>query len=105
MSIRTGTLTIPLNGTTSNYVEYAGTDGILYFPSAMTGATMSFQVSPNGTDFYDLQNNQTSVNYTTSGSVGKSEVMGMLNGARFVRVVSASAEGAARTFILEYNAA
>ena len=97
-------LTIAASGTTSNAVPIDHyTWFALKFPGAITGATIAFEASDDGENFYDIVNEDGSVSITPPGS----EVIMVLNYAspnlapfRWVRIVSASAEAAARSFTL-----
>lgn len=98
------TLTIANGATTSNAVPIDHFSWFaLKYPGAITGATLAFQASDDGENFYTVQNEDGAVTTTPPGS----EVIVTLDVAspiiapfRFLRIVSASAEGAAREFTL-----
>lgn len=106
---RTITVTIASGETTSNSVDldsYGSDEGLVGFvaPSAFTGASISFNVSLDDVTYQQLF---TSANSALSISItaGKTytftqDVRSELAPFRYIQFVSASSEGATRTFTL-----
>jgi hypothetical protein len=90
--------------------EGSNTDGMLLsailFPSAMTGATVTFQwaSSPGGWKNV-VETDGTAVTYTvTTDSIVRVDPSGWAFGSSgFLRVVSASSEGSARKIVFIYR--
>jgi hypothetical protein len=67
------------------------------FPSTLTGASVTFQVSEDNTTFVPLYWEGTEVQFTVAASRGLSWDPAKFAGWRYVKIVSGSAEGAERT--------
>ena len=92
-------VTIASGQTVSSVVDLAGYGLVgIIMPAAFTGATISFQISHNNVDFQACYN---TANTLMSATVtqGRTYMLAPtdLIGARYLKIVSASAEGAART--------
>lgn len=99
---RTQTLTIDNGATVSDAYRASNTMAYgLQMPAAFTGATISFQVSAdNGTTYqalYDSANNLVSVTVAASRSY---DLPATLRSWTNFKIVSASAEGAARLLVV-----
>ena len=95
------------NATTSSAAQCDGLllSGIV-FPAAMTGATITFDFSFDGTTFYDVvETDGTEVSYSVSaGNVVRVDPSGWAFASPgFLRVTSASSEAADRTINLIFN--
>lgn len=95
--------TIPAAGATSNAIKLNGFSlvGIL-LPSTFTGATITFTVSVDGTNFFVLKSllTGTSLSYTvTQGTYAAIDPVPFY-GVHYLKIVSASTEGSARTLTL-----
>ncbi len=99
---RVETVTIANGATLSSAVDLDGLGLVgIIMPAAFTGATIGFMVSPDNSTFTDL--------YTTANTIiamsvtqGRAYAMqaGDLAGFRYLKIKSASSEGAARTLTL-----
>lgn len=93
--------TIANGGTNSTGIDFSAyAFGQFTIPSAFTGATVTFQCSVDGSTYTTLND---SSNATISYTVTASRTYPLpdeLSGAHYFRIVSASAEGAARTILL-----
>jgi len=103
------TIDISENTTQSSSVN---TDGMLLcgivFPTAFTGATVTFDFSIDGTNFYDVvETDGTAVSYTaTDGDVVRVDPSGWaFASSGFIRLTSASAEAADRNIKLIFRTA
>lgn len=99
---RAGTVTIANGETVSNAIDLG--EGVLVgiqMPAAFTGSAMTFQASDSLAGTY---NAVTSITAAYSVTVAASKYVSIplfdLAGVRFIKVVSGSAEGAARDIIL-----
>ena len=95
------------NATTSSAAQCAGLllSGIV-FPAAMTGATVTFDFSFDGTNFVDVvETDGTEVSYTvTAGDVVRVDPSGWAFASTgFLRVVSSNSEAADRTINLIFK--
>ena len=95
------------NATTSSAAQCDGLllSGIV-FPAAMTGATITFDFSFDGTNFVDVvETDGTEVSYSVSaGNVVRVDPSGWAFASTgFLRVVSASSEAADRTINLIFK--
>ena len=95
------------NATTSSAAQCDGLllSGIV-FPAAMTGATITFDFSFDGTNFVDVvETDGTEVSYTvTAGDVVRVDPSGWAFASTgFLRVVSASTESSARKITFLYR--
>jgi hypothetical protein len=95
------------NATTSSAAQCDGLllSGIV-FPSAMTGATITFDFSFDGTNFVDVvETDGTEVTYTvTAGDVVRVDPSGWAFASTgFLRVVSSNSEAADRTINLIFK--
>lgn len=106
---RTATATIAINSTTSNSIDldaYGSLEGLVGFvmPAAFTGASISFNVSVDDTTYQalnDSSNAAVSITVTAGKSYSfKQDVRSLLSPWRFIQIVSASSEGAARSITL-----
>lgn len=71
--------------------------GLFFIPSAFTGATVTFQVSYDGTTYVVLKDSSnTDISYTVTASKAY-PFPDEASGAAYIKIISASAEGAART--------
>ena len=98
---------VSANNTTSSAAQCDGLllSGIV-FPAAMTGATITFDFSFDGTNFVDVvETDGTEVSYTvTAGDVVRVDTSGWAFASTgFLRVVSGSAEAADRTINLIFK--
>lgn len=96
------TAVISSGQTTSAVVDISGYSSVLMaLPAAMTGTTISFQVSDTraGTfqSLYDSSNTLISISITASRTIALPFEVGMAN---FIKLVSGSSEGADRTITL-----
>lgn len=86
--------------TTSPHARIIG----FVMPSAFTGASISFQVSADDStyqDLYDSDNNKVSITVSASRTYGlKDDLAKVLGPWRFIKIVSASSEGATRTIVV-----
>lgn len=106
---RTNTATIPINSTTSNSIDTSSFDSLQGFvgfvaPAAFTGASITFNVSVDDVTYQQLFSSANSAVQITI-TAGKSyaftqDVRSELIPWRFIQIVSASSESAARTFTL-----
>ena len=91
-------LTIANGATTSSALDYADyITGNYFIPAAFTGATVTFQISPDGvtwTTLYDATNTLIQPGVAASRAY---PLPSEAAGANYIRIVSASAELAART--------
>jgi hypothetical protein len=108
MAATTGNAVIANGSTTSNAVDLgvsAPDGGLVGFvmPAAFTGASVSFQVSVDDSTYQalnDSANSAVSVTVTAGKTYGfKADVRSCFVGFRFIKFVSASSEGGARTII------
>lgn len=91
-------VTIASGGTASSALKFGDyAFGIFYIPSAFTGATVTFQTSYDGTTYTTLRDSSNAdISYTVTAS--KSYAFpDEASGASYIKIVSASAEGADRT--------
>jgi hypothetical protein len=109
MATLAGSATIASGATTSNAIDLGTVNawnGFLGFvmPAAFTGATISFQVSLDDVTYQalnDSSNNAISITVTASKTYGfKADVRAALSPWRYIKIVSASAEGGSRTIPL-----
>lgn len=93
-------------GTTSNELDIAGAKFVaIQMPAAITGATFKVHgASVSGGTFAEIVDDTgaaVSITATAAKNIGlSSTVMAKLSAFRFIKLVSASAEGAARSFNL-----
>lgn len=99
--IFTNDVTIASSGTTSGsvWLDERLLVGI-EFPSAFTGATVSFEVSADNTNFVELYSGGSLVTVTATASKLEKLVPADYAMAKFIRVKSASSEAAERTITL-----
>lgn len=92
---------IPSGQTDSNgFIYDPYSFGLFVIPAAFTGASVSFKVSADGSNFYPLRSAaNTLISYTVAAGTAY-PFPDELGGAIYARIVSASAEGAARTIII-----
>ena len=94
---------IPISTATSGVINLKGFTLVgIMFPSAFTGATISFTVSQDGTNFFALKTTTsgTSLTYTvTQGTYSAIDPLPFY-GVQYLKIVSASTEGTARTLNL-----
>ncbi len=92
-------ITIASGQTASDVIDTKG-HGVLYFilPAAFTGTTITFQMSPDNSTFYDCYN-VSDAQMTATVTQGRCYVFEPqdLVGLRYIKFVSGSAEGADRT--------
>jgi hypothetical protein len=90
------------NGQTTSAAVYVGDKlpATLRMPAAFTGASVSFQGSPDGVTYQAL--NVGGSAYTEVVAASKDVVLdsSVFAGSPYIKIVSASAEGAARTLIV-----
>jgi len=94
--------TIANGGTTSGVVDLQGRGLVAFIlPAAFTGTAITFQVSADGTNFYDCYNSANS-QMTCTVTQGRAYMLdpGDLVAVRFIKLVSNAAEGAERTITL-----
>jgi hypothetical protein len=109
MPATTGNAVIASGGTTSNAVDLGVSTypdgGIVGFvmPATFTGASVSFLVSVDDSTYQalnDSSNAAVSITVTQAKTYGfKADVRSVLAPFRFIKFVSASSEGGARTII------
>lgn len=88
------TVVIPSGGTESESIRIAGGSvSAVLFPAAMTGASVTFEASFNGNDWFPINGVSVTVNTGEASPIDPTAVYAW----PFIRVVSASAEGADRT--------
>lgn len=96
---RTGTIA---NGQTTSSAMYLGDQVpiVLRMPAAFTGTSVTFEGSPDGVTFQEIDVGGTA--YTETVAQGKDTVLDPtgFSGYRYVKVISGSAEGGARTVTL-----
>lgn len=74
--------------------------GMFIIPAAFTGASVSFKVSSDGTTYFPVRDS-TNTLISQTVTVGNAyQFPDEIGGARYVKIVSASAEGAARTILI-----
>lgn len=92
-----------LSGQTVSDVVYLGekVPVMLVMPAAFTGATVTFQSSADGVAYQAL-NIAAGTAYTLTVAASKNVSIDgtMFYGARYLKIVSASAEGATRSLVL-----
>ena len=100
---------IAINATVSGAVDLSLNDHLarlvgFVMPAAFTGASISFQVSADDSTYqalYDDANSLVSITVSASRTYGfRNDVAMALGHWRFVKFVSASAEGAERTIVV-----
>lgn len=103
---RTSTATIANGATTSNSIDmdnYGSLEGLvgIVMPAAFTGASISFNVSIDDTTYQaltDSSNAAVSITVTAGKTYAfKQDVRSCISPWRFIQIVSASSEGAARS--------
>lgn len=108
MPATTGNAVIPSGSTTSNAVDLGVSEpdgGLVGFvmPATFTGASITFQVSVDDNTYqalYNSSNTQISITVSASRTYGfVTDVRSVFAGWRFVKFISASSEGGARTII------
>lgn len=97
-----GTVTIADGETTSDALDCYGTRLVaVQFPSAFTGATATFRVSPDGETYYslyDTEGNEVTIT-ATDGAMVPVDFRSFL-APRYIAIVSASAEAEERSVVL-----
>ena len=99
------TVKISNGGTVSTAADFHSTvfSGIV-LPAAFSGATITFQASADGVTYQTLYNDSnTAITITVTQArtyAFKADLMNQLGAWRFVKVVSAGAEGADRYIVL-----
>jgi hypothetical protein len=108
-NVKEVTIDVSENATQSSSVN---TDGMLLtgivFPATMTGTTVTFDFSVDGTNFYDVKETDgTDVSYTVSaGDVVRVDPSGWaFASSGFLKVVSGSTEAADRDIKLIFRTA
>jgi len=100
-NLRVSTLTIASAGTVSTTLtlENNRVPLAVITPSAMTGSTLTFQASDDGSTFYPLFNEGSSYSISISTSIARHYGLARqpMEGVKYFQVVSGSAEGASRT--------
>lgn len=95
--------TIAASGTTTGVINTGGFAlcGIL-FPAAFTGTTVTFQVSVDGTTFVSLKTTTsgTALSYTVAQGTFAAINPQDFQGVKYLKIVSGSTEGSARTLTL-----
>lgn len=95
------TATIAISTTTSGAVDLAGTDLIaILLPAAMTGTSIKFQASVDGTNFYDIYDGAGALASITTAADHYVQVPASVAPARWLKLVSGSTELAERTIQL-----
>lgn len=109
---RTNQATIPNGATTSNSIDTSSFDSLQGFvgfvaPAAFTGASITFNVSVDDVTYQQLfssANSAVSISITAGKSYAfTQDVRSELIPWRYIQIVSASSEGAARTFTLLFK--
>lgn len=95
----TATFTIDSSGTVSNAVDLGDRTLVGLQLPTMTGTAITFQASTSldGTYVAVKGSDGASISYTTASSTYVAIQPAVLAGIRFIKIVSGSAEGAART--------
>jgi hypothetical protein len=95
----TDTVAISNGGTTSTSISMTRNrvPVAILTPTALTGTTMTFQASVDGTNFYDVYNGSSAYSLTVAASRYIALNPDVFQGVFYIRLVSGSAEGAART--------
>lgn len=95
-------VTISNGGTVSNGIQLGVGRTVLALvtPAALTGTALSFQASVDGSTYNTVTDEGSAYSVTAAASRFISIKPALLAGARFVKVVSGSAEGADRTIIV-----
>lgn len=92
-NINSGEMVIAINGTTSNSIEVGKANALtVYTPATLTG-TITLQGSNDNVTFYNIKSGGSNVTLAASSAYPLTSV-----GSKYIRVVSGSAEAAARTF-------
>lgn len=102
MATKGSTWTIANNATVSDGLDMGVGELVgIIMPAAFTGASITFQVSQDDSTYqalYDSSNSQVSITVSASRTYSlKQDVRANLSKWRYVKIVSASAEGAARS--------
>ena len=92
-------VTISSGGTVSSALELGVGRTVLALvtPSALTGTALSFQASVDGSTYNTVTDEGSAYSVTAAASRFISIKAGLLAGARYIKVVSGSSEGADRT--------
>jgi len=109
-NLLTKTATIANGGTVSDAIDLEGRGlTAMVMPAAFTGTTITFQGSVDGVTYQALYNaSNSAVSMTVAASRTYLFTPGDFSGIRYLKVVSGSAEGAARSILLvarQYEAA
>lgn len=90
--------TVANGATTSDLQDLRGTLAGLIFPATMTSSTVSFQVTYDGTNYFDVYTDAGALySVTVTASAFVALEWRYFLGARHIRLKTASAEGAARS--------
>jgi hypothetical protein len=90
--------TIPSGSSASNSHDLHGQLAGLYFPAAMTGTTVTFEASYDGTNFFGVvKDDGTAYSVTVTTNSYTALTWQYFLGLRYIRVKSGGTEGAART--------
>lgn len=94
------TVTIANNAAASSAIPYGGyRSGIFIMPAAFTGASVSFKVSADGSTWNALYNASNTLISITIGTDRAYPFPAEALGAKYVQLLSASNEGAARSIV------
>ena len=98
----TAQVTISSGGTVSSALELGVGRSVLALvtPAALTGTALSFQASVDGSTYNTVTDEGSAYSVTAAASRFISIKPGLLVGARYIKVVSGSAEGADRTIVV-----
>ena len=101
--VQTTTVTLLSGQTVSPAVDLFGCSLCgLIFPAAFTGATVTFQVSPDNVTYYALNDSaNAAISLTVTVSKAYSFSNTVFRGFRFIKIVSASSEGADRIITIQ----
>lgn len=98
--IQKETVVIANGATTSGAVNIGGRSLVLIVFPTMTGASATLSVSPDGTNYQTLGDKAAAVTITTPSTRNVAMEGYLTWGVKYLKVVSAGAEGAERTIDL-----
>jgi len=101
MIVKQVNATIAASGTASSAIETGANNCFVgfYTPAALTGTSFTFQASPDNSTFYNVLDEGTSYSVTVAASRYVAVKPAVFVGARYLKIVSGSAEGAERVVI------
>ena len=97
-SLIQGQTTIAASGTTSAAINMNGLSLVgIFIPAAFTGTTLTFTGSPDAATYYPVKNSSGAVSYTVTTSEYIAINPQDFYGLQYIKIVSGSTEGSART--------